>query len=176
MACSCIKYTDLVDRPSLNKRGHDTKKILAGLQIVAKHSSEEHIVYKCTFCGQFWQRSLDWMRGNKPYLFKVPTTTETDWLNKPFVQPDELFNRVARIHQYLERASFVETAEKCRHENCSNQAIELSVFCAFHHMENIGIKSDVTDEYEWFDPYAKQNFEFEIGQLRGLPNYKALKS
>ena len=115
------------------------------------------------------------MRGNKPYLFKVPATNEADWLTKPFVQPDELFMRVARVQQYLGRVTFVETQEKCRNEDCSSRAIQLSVFCAFHHMENIGIKSDVTDDYKWFDPYRKSNYEFSIQQLRELSNYRPLE-
>ena len=171
--CTCNTYDDLLDRPSLNSRGHQTKKIIDTLTFLAAHSEKEHMLYKCSVCGQLWQRSLDWVRGNKAYIFKVPNITEVEWAAKPFVQPDELFNRVGRIQQYLERAFFEETPNKCRHESCSNQAIILSVFCAFHHMENIGLVSEMTDEYRWFEPYVKRNFEFGIEQLKTLPNYKS---
>lgn len=172
--CNCNNYDHLDGRPALNKRGHDTKKIIDRLSLITEHAEGEHKLYQCPICGQFWQRSLDWMRGNKPYIFKVPVTTTSEWLLKPFVQPDDLFNRVAGIQQYLERASFVEQPEKCRKEGCTNRAINLSVLCAFHHMESIGLKSDVRDDFIWFEPYSKSNYEFTIDQLKKLPNYKAL--
>lgn len=172
--CSCSQYTDISDRPSLNNRGHETKRIINSLTLIATHSEKEHELYKCMTCGQFWQRSLDWIRGNKPYIFKVPDTLVTEWTIKPFVQPDDLFNRIAVIQQYLGRATFEETAELCRKDGCSNQAIKLSVLCAFHHMESLGLKSKMTDEFTWFAPYLKSNYEFGIDQLKALPNYKSL--
>jgi hypothetical protein len=42
-------------------------------------------------------------------------------------------------------------------------------------MESIGIKSNLPDDFTWFEPYIKPNFELTIEQLRKLPNYKALK-
>jgi hypothetical protein len=172
--CSCSQYADISDRPSLNNRGHETKKIINSLILIATHSEKEHELYKCPTCGQFWQRSLDWIRGNKPYIFKVPNTLESEWTIKPYVQPDNLFNRIAVIEQYTGRASFEETAELCRKDGCSNQAIKLSVLCAFHHMESLGLKSKMTDEFTWFAPYLKNNYEFGIDQLKALPNYKSL--
>lgn len=172
--CFCNQYSDISDRPSLNNRGHKTKKIINSLTLIATHSEKEHELYKCPSCGQFWQRSLDWIRGNKPYIFKVPDTMETEWLIKPFVQPDDLFNCIAVIQQYLGRVNFEETVGVCRKDSCSNQAIKLSVLCAFHHMESLGLKSKMTDEFTWFAPYLKNNYEFGIEQLKALPNYTSL--
>ena len=172
--CSCSQYADISDRPSLNSRGQETKRIINSLTQIATHSEKEHELYKCLTCGQFWQRSLDWIRGNKPYIFKVPDTLETEWTIKPFVQPDDLFNRIAVIQQYLGRATFEETSELCRKDGCTNHAIKLSVLCAFHHMESLGLKSKMTDEFTWFAPYLKSNYEFGIDQLKALPNYKSL--
>ena len=172
--CSCSQYKDISGRPSLNNRGHQTKKIINSLSLVATHFEKEHELYNCVACGQFWQRSLDWIRGNKPYIFKVPKTLATQWTMKVFVQPDDLFNRIAAIQQYFKQATFQESVELCRKEGCSNQAIILSVLCAFHHMESLGLKSKMTDEFTWFAPYLKNNYEFGIDQLKALPNYKSL--
>lgn len=174
-SCTCNLYKDLDGRAALNKRGHDTKRILDALQKIAEHPQGEHRLYKCPVCAQMWQRSLDWMRGNKPYVFKVDTIAIEDWLHMPFVQPDELFNRAGHVEQYLERAFFEEQETFCRIEGCQEHAIKFSVVCAYHHMQNIGIKANLPDEYRWFGPYIKSNFEYTIEQLKTLPNYRQLQ-
>lgn len=170
--CNCEKYTDLPDRPSLNKRGHDTKSIIDTLVLVAESADTEHKLYKCPTCGQFWQRSLDWMRGNKAYIFKVPNVEIDQWKAKQFVQPDELFSRVGHVQQYLDRVTFEEQAAICRQDGCDNHAIKRSVFCALHHMENIGMTKSLPDDYTWFTPYDKENFKLSIERLKQLPTYK----
>lgn len=172
-ACLCNQYNDISDRDLLNKRSKETKKLTSDLTLLAVHAQKEHKLYKCPACDQLWQLSLDWMGGNKPYIFKVPNISETEWIIKPYVQPDELFNRIARIQLYLKDALFVETHDQCRKDECFNHAIKLSIFCAMHHMESIGIKTTLPNEFTWFDPYFKENYEFGIEQLKKLPNYKA---
>lgn len=173
-SCACNRYTDISDRDLLNKRSKETKKLTGDLTLLAEHAQKEHTLYKCPVCGQLWQLSLDWMGGNKPYIFKVPNISQADWTEKPFVQPDELFNRIARIQLYLKNTLFVETHDLCRKDGCANHALKLSVFCAVHHMENIGIKAELPDDYRWFEPYYKENYAFGIEQLKNLPNYKSL--
>jgi hypothetical protein len=174
-ACRCIAYTDLDGRPALNKRGNEINKMLRSLQMIAEHPGGEHKLFSCTGCEQLWQQSLDWMRSNQRYLFKVPSIEITDWLDKPFVQPDDLFNRARHIQQYLRGAVFEELEPLCRSANCPNHSVKFSVFCAFHHMLNIGIKEEIPDDYGWFDPYHKKDYEFNFEQLQALPTYKRIK-
>jgi uncharacterized C2H2 Zn-finger protein len=174
-SCRCESYQDLDSRAALNKRGPETKRISNALELIAEHPGQEHRLYKCPVCGQLWQRSLDWMRGNKAYLFKVPSIEVGQWLHKPFVQPDELFSRIGHVQLYLDRASFEEQAATCKSPGCGEHSIKFSVFCAFHHMQNIGIKAEFNDDYRWFGPYSKSNYEFSIEHLKKLPNYKKLE-
>lgn len=173
--CRCASYEDLNGRPALNKRGHDTGKIINSLELMAAHPDKENKLYRCSFCGQLLQKSLDWARGNKPYVFKVPDIQVEDWIKEPFVQPDELFNRVAHIEQYLKRATFEEQATPCKSSGCEEKAVKLSVLCAFHHMLSIGFKANLPGNCRWFHPYVKSNYEFSIQYLKSLPTYKALK-
>jgi hypothetical protein len=173
-SCRCKNFEDIDGPAALNKRMRETKRILGDLKFIGEHSGKEHRLYQCTACGQMWQRSLSWMEGNKPYAFKVPSIDIGQWLQKPFVQPDELFSRIGHVQLYLDRATFEEQAATCKFPDCGERSIKFSVFCAFHHMQNIGIKSNVTDEYRWFHPYLKANYEFGIEQLKALPNYKKL--
>jgi hypothetical protein len=172
MICNCEKYTDLADLPSLNKRGHNTMTIIDMLTLVAECINTEHQLYICGTCGQFWQRSLARMRGNKPYIFKVPNIEIEQWKAKQFVQPDELISWSDHVQQYLNKVNFEEHVANCRREGCDNHAVNLSVFCALHHMDNIGIKISLPNDYLWFPPYVKENFELSIAQLKQLPTYK----
>lgn len=172
MTCNCVKYLDITDRTSLNKRSRDTKAIVDALELIGDIDDSEHRLYKCPSCGQFWQRSLDWMGGNKAYVFKVPVVEVGLWNAKQFVQPDELFNRVGHIQQYFDRVEFEEQEKICKREGCRNRSIKLSVLCALHHLEMIGIKISMPEYYAWFLPYEKENFELSIERLKQLPNYK----
>lgn len=174
-SCKCAGYTDLKTRPEINKRGYETKKIMTGFEQLTEDNSGEHKLYKCPACGQLWQRSLDWLRGNKAYAFKVPAIDIATWITQPFVRPDELFNRVGRIEQYLEHARFEEKAELCRREDCSEHAIKLSVLCALHHMENIGLGNTLPGHCTWFSPYEPDDYILTMRYLKSLPNYSMLQ-
>jgi predicted RNA-binding Zn-ribbon protein involved in translation (DUF1610 family) len=174
-SCKCKNYEDPDSRAALNKRAAETKRISAALQFIAEHPGKEHRLYECPVCGQMWQRSMAWMLGNKAYLFKVPPIENEQWLQQPFVQPDELLSRIAHVQLYLDRAFFEEQAALCKSPDCGEHSIKFSVFCAFHHMQSIGIKAEFNDEYRWFGPYTRSNYEFNIGQLKKLPNYKKLE-
>jgi hypothetical protein len=169
--CNCNSYKDLDTGSAITKREKETKKILNGMDLLAEDATGEHNLYKCPGCGQFWQRSLAWMDGNKPYAFKVPTIEIETWKRLPYVQPDELFARVGSVEQYLERARFVEKAEICRREGCEEHAIQLSVLCAFHHMENIGFGNRLPQNCTWFSPYEQVDYVLSNRYLKTLPNY-----
>jgi hypothetical protein len=143
--------------------------------MIAEHPGGEHKLFKCIGCGQLWQQSKDKKRGNQRYLFKAPSIEIAEWLDKPFVQPDELFDRAGHIQQYLRGAVFEELEPLCRSANCQNQSVKFSVLCAFHHMLNIGIKAEIPDDHRWFEPYHKSNYEFNFEQLQALPTYKKIK-
>lgn len=172
--CNCAKYDHLLDNDSLDKRFKETKKIVAGLESIAKDSTGEHHLLHCTTCGQNWQRSLSWMDGNKEYVFKVVDIDTAQWTKKPFVQPDDLFVRSGSVNMFLSRATFEEQNEKCRRDDCNNQAVKMSPFCLVHHMESIGIKASLPDSNTWFSPYERENFELTIERLKELPTYKSL--
>jgi len=169
--CKCADYKDLETRRELNKRGRQTKKIIAWVELIAEDSSGEHKLYRCPACSQLWQRSLDWMRGNSAYAFKVPAIDIATWIGQPFVQPDELFNRVGMIEQYLEKACFEEKAQLCRREGCNERAIKLSVLCALHHMESIGLGNSLPENCTWFRPYEPEDYMLTMRYLKSLPNY-----
>lgn len=171
MACNCNQYPDLDEGAALQKRCSQTKKTLGLLQLLSLHESGEHKLYRCAKCGQLWQRSLAWALGNREYLFKVPQIDSEAWLARPFFPPDELFLRSGSVGLYLERAQFVEQEALCRSAGCPEHSIKFSVFCALHHMQNLGIKTGPPGDYRWFGPYLEENFSVTMKQLKALPNY-----
>lgn len=173
--CTCNKYGDILDYDLLKKRFKVTKNILTNLTLIAEHPEKEHYLYECVKCGQLWQRSLSWMDGNKPYVFKVPKIEIEIWKCNPFVQPDDLFVRTGVIRHYLDRATFEEKNSLCRHSDCSHHAIKFSVFCIVHQMQNIGIKATFPDDITWFLPYEKKLVEPTYERLSKMPNYKKYK-
>lgn len=170
--CNCNNYSDILDYDFLKKRFRETKNILSTLGLIAEHPEKEHLLYKCRNCGQSWQRSLSWMDGNRQYVFKVPEIDVEKWKEKPFVQPDDLFVRTGVVRHYLERTTFEEQNTLCRHNECSHNAIKLSIFCIVHHMENIGIKTTLPDNVTWFYPFEKRLIELTYERLSEMPNYK----
>ena len=172
--CHCNQYGDILNYDLLKKRYRETKNILANLLVIAEHPEKEHFLYKCANCGQQWQRSLSWMDGNKPYAFKVPPIEIEVWKQRPFVQPDDLFAITGGIDLYLERATFEEQSTLCKNSTCSHHAIKFSVFCIVHHMENLGIRVSIPDNYTWFPPFEKGHIELTYQRLSELPNYKKL--
>ncbi|MGC4104067.1 hypothetical protein [Ferruginibacter sp.] len=170
--CNCNIYGDILEYTQLKDRFKDTKKILSDLKLLAQHPEKEHQLYQCVNCGQYWQKSMSWMDGNKQYVFKVREIEVTEWKEQPFVQPDDLFARTGIVNQYLKRATFEEQETLCRHPSCPHHAIQLSIFCIVHHMESIKIATTIPDNVTWFPPFEKKHLELSYERLSELPNYK----
>ena len=138
MGCTCNNYPDLKpDRKSVLKRINETKILKKVLVQLDKHPDGENILFHCEDCGQFWQSSRAWNWGNEEYLFKVPETQVEVWKDEPYVQPDELIVFIGAMQNFMSNFRPVETTSKCKVEGCNNNAIELSVFCANHHVESL---------------------------------------
>lgn len=170
--CACSSYEDLNGLPAVRNRGHNTGKIIKSLEFIVKHDDNEHQLYKCSHCEQHWQSC--WWQGNKPYIYKVPDIGVTDWLEKPFINLCTIFGRIEKIQEYLKGPKFEEQTALCRFPGCEEHSIRLSVLCLFHHMENIGIKITMPDDYRWFGPYVKSDYDFDMNQLKSIANYKPL--
>src|SRR5262245_27473959 len=91
MHCKCSSYQPLeLSSKAVTKRMRETRKILRGLRSVAEFSDDEHELYLCEICRQMWQVSRAWGWRNHRYAFQVPSIEAEDWLEEPYVQPDEL--------------------------------------------------------------------------------------
>lgn len=174
-SCSCGSFGDLLTSNDLPKRERKTAKIVRSLALLATHPLGEHELYTCAKCGHYWQRSLEWVSGNRPYIFKVVPIDLAEWMEKPFVQPDELFVRVGVFEQYWRNNVFDEKEALCRKDGCGNHAIRLSVFCVLHHMDSIGLKTQFPDNLTWFGPYRKDDLEPSIEFLKRQSNYVAYR-
>lgn len=158
--CSCSQFDDLEFlRKVITKRIKDSRSLKKSLVLLAKHQSEEHNLYRCEACGQFWQGSRAWNWGNDEYLFKVPAIDPTEWKVEVYVQPDELLIFTAVVSEFLTRGGFTETASICKADNCAKNAVSGSVNCLLHHLENLQ-RVRMMPAYpsgRWFAPYIREN-------------------
>jgi hypothetical protein len=115
------------------------------------------------------------MHGNSKYVFKVPKIEIKDWKEMPYIEPNKIFLYIGNIQMYFNRTTFEEKEEKCKKDNCYNQAIKLSVLCILHQMESIGIKLELPSGYRWFNPYEKEKILINMTVIKEHPNYKELK-
>jgi hypothetical protein len=89
--CTCKDYPDVeLDRKSLSKRIRETRVLVKNLTPLYKKRGEEYELYKCDVCGQIWQGSRSWTQGNERYLFQVPPISVEEWLDEPYISPDEM--------------------------------------------------------------------------------------
>jgi len=170
--CNCKKYDDLMMGDAIRKRARVTGKIIRSLDEVASYSNGRFGLYQCRVCQQLWQLSYDWSLGNKAYAFKVPPISVADWLEQPYVSPDELQGSVGYLGHYLENATFEETERMCKSPGCPEHTTKFSVFCALHHIQSLGFKTGAQDQYRWFPPYDPRNFELTMDDLKAHPAYK----
>ncbi|HOI54379.1 MAG TPA: hypothetical protein PLP01_03950 [Phycisphaerae bacterium] len=158
--CPCHQYGALeLQREAITRRAGEYKKIATRLVVLGKHPDGEHVLMKCPVCNQCWQRSSAWNWGAKPYLFGVPAIELSDWLELPFVDPDEVLIFAASIDRFLTIQKFVASTNSCRKEGCSKHAIKGSVFCLKHHVESLQRIHTLpqTPSGRWWGPYERFN-------------------
>lgn len=158
MKCECNKYEPLeLHREAISERIKQTKTLKKQLDIIAERSDGEHRLLKCSACHQLWQSSRAWNWGNDEYLFQVPGIQVDEWLSEPYKQPDEMLIYSAVMQRYMERNTFVETERGCRADGCPERAVELTVFCMWHHIESLQQAGALSKEPEgrWFPPYHR---------------------
>lgn len=138
MLCNCEKYNHLeLSREAIDNRIKQTKKIKKSLEKIASQQNGYFELWKCSECNQLWQSSKAWNWSAKEYIYKVPKISVENWIEEPFIQPDELLIYSAVLEQFEARQTFVERNEKCRKENCDKNAIQFTVFCKKHHIESL---------------------------------------
>ncbi|HRH45388.1 MAG TPA: hypothetical protein PKY82_27360 [Pyrinomonadaceae bacterium] len=151
MECDCEKYSHLeLYRAAVDKRIKETKKIKKTLEKVSSQQNDWYNLWKCPVCNQLWQSSGAWNWGAREYIYKVPEISIENWLEEPFVKPDEMLIYSAFIHDFLEKGTFTERAQFCKREHCSSRAIQYSVLCKIHHIEYLFPNSP---KGRMFEPY-----------------------
>lgn len=137
MNCRCGDYEPLkLDRRSIRKRIKETKLLKTQLEVIAKYKKVNtgHKLLRCLKCQQSWQSSYAW-DGAGEYLFKVPTISLEEWVEEPYMQPDEML-RCGSINEEIMAQDFEETVNPCRAEGCSNRAIRWHILCKNHFLES----------------------------------------
>lgn len=138
MGCRCSEFGTIeLYREDITERIKRTRTLRRTLDQIAHHPLEEHKLFRCGVCDQFWQISRAWGWGNFEYLFKVPAIKKDDWETQPFQQPDEIFAYLTSIFEYEQKNSFELTSRVCKRETCSESAIQYSVLCKIHHIEDL---------------------------------------
>jgi hypothetical protein len=160
MSCECKAYEDLeFRRAAITERVKHSKRLKKELEVIAKHPAGEHKLLKCQACGQYWQSSRAWNWENDEYLFKVPEIAVDEWLKEPFIQPDELLIYDAVMRDYLEKAP-AKSSRPCHVEGCDRNALKVSTFCLWHHIESLQKSGGLPKEPigRWFPPYRCEPF------------------
>jgi hypothetical protein len=158
MSCKCSEYEHLeFRRAAISKRIRQSKKLKKTLQMIVEHGAGEHKLLKCPECDQYWQSSRAWNWGNDEYLFKVPDITSDEWLQEPYIQPDELLIYDAVMRNYMDQ-EFPESSRQCRVADCDEHALTVSVFCLWHHIESLQESKVLPKEPDgrWFPPYHRE--------------------
>jgi hypothetical protein len=138
MSCSCDSAVPLeLTRESISKRAKETRKRKRALIPLADHSDREHQLLQCVACGRLWQRASAWNWGAKEYLFIVPHIEVAEWHERPFVDPDELLLWAVTLDRFIRQGNIRTTSNTCREEGCDRRAIDYSVLCLRHHIENL---------------------------------------
>ena len=136
-SCNCKSYRPLeLARDQISRRIKESKEILKTLESQAK-ANDGTVLYRCKFCGQFWQESIAWNWGGKNYLFKVPETSTSDWLDEQFISPAEMLIYSALMADYFNMNKFIESKTRCQNEKCDRMAVERNVLCQHHFIESL---------------------------------------
>src|SRR5690349_10840719 len=135
--CNCKSYRPLeLSRDQISRRIKAGKEILKTLESQAEVNNGA-VLYQCRVCGQFWQKSIAWNWGGKNYLFKVPETSTSDWLNEQYMSPAEMLIHSALMADYFKVNKFIESKTRCRNEGCDRMATEGNVLCKHHFIESL---------------------------------------
>ena len=138
MTCSCALALPLeLTRESISKRSKESRKLRRALSPVADHPDREHQLLRCVNCGRFWQRASAWNWGAKEYFFVVPPIEVAEWRERPFVDPDELLLWAVTLDRFVRGGGIRSGSSTCREAGCERMAIDHSVLCLRHHIENL---------------------------------------
>jgi hypothetical protein len=158
--CNCSKYPDLtLDIETINVRVSQYEKMKSELkqigQKIIDRWLEHYRLYKCEYCGQYWQSSISPGWGDSWYLFKVPKTTLKAWRSKPYISPDLIVSYIKLKNDFLSK-SFELRNEKCIESQCNEHAISGLNKCLYHQFLQIDGKEklDILLSKEWFMPYS----------------------
>lgn len=159
MKCDCQTYQHLeLYREAIDKRIRKSKKIKKTLEMIANKQNENSLLWQCPICNQLWQSGYAWNWGAKEYFYKIPDISVEDWLEEPFVKPDELLIYSAVLSQFEGNSAFVESDAKCKKDECNQKAIQYSVFCKKHHIESLQNAKAIPKfpKGRIFDPYFEK--------------------
>ena len=155
MSCPCDFAIPLeLTRASVAKRSKESRKLKRTLDPVADHPDREHQLLRCVVCGRFWQRAVAWNWGAKEYFFTVPHIEVAEWRERPFVDPDELLLWAVTLDRFV-RGGIRSGSGICREVGCERMAIDYSVLCLRHHIENLQSVGALpqTPNGRFFPPY-----------------------
>jgi hypothetical protein len=138
MSCPCDFTIPLeLTRASISKRSKESRKLKRALDPVADHPDREHQLLKCVTCERLWQRASAWNWGGKEYFFIVPNIEVAEWRERPFVDPDELLLWAVTLDRFVRGGGIGSGSSMCREAGCERMAIDYSVLCLRHHIENL---------------------------------------
>jgi hypothetical protein len=155
--CNCVNYRPLeLSRDQISKRIKESEEILKTMEPQAE-TSDRVVLYRCRSCGRFWQKNVAWNWGGKEYLFQIPETTPSDWLNEQFMSPAEMLIYSALTSDYFKANKFVESKRTCQKEECDRMALENNVLCGHHFIESLQRVGLLPREPKGkiFEPYSK---------------------
>lgn len=135
-------------RDAVDTRIKLTKSILANLSLLAEHPDGEHRLYLDNSKNEYWQYASAWNWGAKPYCFIVPAIEAGAWIERPYVDPDELLLYVAAMRQFLSVPS--------------NRAIPNLKKHIQMLQRTRSMPQDPTGR--WFDPYKPENIIPKVEQ------------
>jgi hypothetical protein len=138
MHCDCQNYPPLpLDRKSISKRIKESTALKQRVEIVAEDKQLGIALFRCPVCGEMWQSGREWNFANAEYLFRVPAINNEEWQQEHYRQPAAMMIYSASMETLYTRAKFTPSAEKCRIEECGEQALSLGVLCEKHHIESL---------------------------------------
>jgi len=159
MACNCNSFGDIpFVRKEVSKRIKETKGLRVKLEVVILGDDEEHVLFKCPSCNQFWQLARAWVSGNEPYLFRVPSITKGEWIRERYQDPDELLDYVVNIKEFDNLPS---GDSVCKVNGCEKQTVKGLRVCHKHHVFNMqSAKACLSYPVgRKFPPYDVRNYE-----------------
>lgn len=154
--CNCKTYQPLeLTREHITERIKKNNNIHKTLDKLTD-SEDGNVLYRCSICGQFWQKSNAWNWGGKDYFFQVPKIAIEDWRKEQFMSPADMLIYSVLMTEYFEKNKFVESENVCRREECDNKSIVGNVLCIKHFVENIQKIGNLPERPKGriFEPYS----------------------